>query len=189
MRSTKSCHRYTVFLALITTLLHSGQVLSEVLEEQVRQCRAIADETARLACYDGLAPGEQPVDSNKEESAKSRDTEAASVSASGPSAAGTAATASSPGAAATGATAEFGKEHWRAEDSLETMESKVSVVQKGARGQIILLLENGQVWEQKDVRRLSIREGDTIIIERGSMNSFFIKEKGSSRLERFSRVR
>jgi hypothetical protein len=38
------------------------------------------------------------------------------------------------------------------------------------------------------VKRFQLREGDTVVIERGSFNSFFLKVKDESRLERFYRI-
>ena len=84
---------------------------------------------------------------------------------------------------------EFGLEHKEMTKGLaETQQAIVKKLTKNAYGAMVLTLENGQVWEQKDTRKMTIHHGDTVLIERGSMSAFYLTAQGNKRM-RVARVR
>ncbi len=148
----------------------------ESIRDSLARCGSIISPEERLACFDDLVEQATPT---REEPA------------------GTAATAETR---STGPTAqdqentsrpetEFGKEHWSTSgERAPSLESQILRVQKAAHGQLVLTLANGQVWRQRDARQFPVTVGDTVVIERAALNSFFLKRQDGSRAERFYRV-
>lgn len=167
----------SAFSTLVAMCSHT--LGEEAIIQELRSCAAISDDARRLACFDAvistrpLSPDSSPVETVPPESA---------------------ATAPAPGTLAEPETAtvddDFGKEHWvESEDKSPSLESQVQRVTKSSQGHLVITLTNGQVWKQRNVKNFTVREGDTVVIERGSLNSFFLRVDGGSRLERFYRVR
>lgn len=83
----------------------------------------------------------------------------------------------------------FGLEHKDIKKDLpEAQQGIVREVRKNAYGAKVLILDSGQVWEQKDARKITIHSGDTVLIERGSMSAFYLTTKGDKRI-RVARIR
>ncbi len=140
----------TVFAALVAVPAQS-QDLGKALET----CASIAEDNARLTCFDALAAlvvdgqdTEQPV----------APTAAPAVVAVAP-----AVVAATPKAGPVPLTDEVGKERiepQQAEDR-EKYASRVKSCQESVQsGQTYFTLENGQVWKQSNYQRLSFRNCD-----------------------------
>lgn len=86
--------------------------------------------------------------------------------------------------------ARFGKEHKRVtEEAPEAIVATISKFQKTAHKKAYITLDNGQVWKQSDSTQVYWKAGDSVRIERGALNSFFIRKTEGSRRIRVKRVK
>jgi hypothetical protein len=86
--------------------------------------------------------------------------------------------------------AKFGDENkQRSEDLIQQIRATIVEVQKAPRGELVLTLDNGQVWRQSDSARLRLRKGQVVVIKRAALGSFFIGKKNTNRLMRAKRVK
>jgi dihydroneopterin aldolase len=85
---------------------------------------------------------------------------------------------------------EFGKENiQRSENLVEQINAKVIKIQKAPYGELIITIEGGQVWRQKNRARFKLSEGEMITIERGALGSFFIGKEDTNRRIRVKRTK
>ncbi len=83
----------------------------------------------------------------------------------------------------------FGLEHKdTGKDLIGVQQAIVKELKKNAYGAMVLTLDNGQVWEQKDTKTMSIHDGDAVLIERGAMSAFYLTAQGNKRM-RVARVK
>jgi hypothetical protein len=165
----------------IVALLGTGNALgAEDLGAAVIACRAEVVDTRRLACYDraaGRATGTAP----------------ASAPAAKPTAAATSAAAPAPEKPED----SFGRERQLAyEEDEERAEATRAVgellativgLEKRMDGLMTFTLDNGQVWRQvRPDSKFSIKQGDAIRIQPGSLGSFILSgpTKKSTRVTR-----
>jgi hypothetical protein len=86
--------------------------------------------------------------------------------------------------------ASFGKEGIKhPEDIIKQLKVKVIKIQKAPYGELIITVENGQVWRQTDGMRFKLSTDEMIIIERGALGSFFIGKENTNRRIRAKRVK
>ncbi len=156
---------------------------AEDLADAIRACRSEADDARRLACYDRAA------------SAAGAAAEAlAAAAATAPAAA-----AAAPPAPAAAAPSEddFGRERRmeyeeeqkrvEASRAVGELESSIAGIEKRIDGLMTFTLDNGQVWRQvRPDSRFSIKEGDAIRIQPGSLGSYILSgpTKKSTRVTR-----
>lgn len=125
------------------------------------RCRAIAEATARLACYDALLP-------------------AAALPAATPAAAPV------PSAAAQDA---FGFELRAIQAAPEVMDSRISGLFEGWQRGTRIRLDNGQVWQVIDDSRAVVDLRDPKVrISRAAMGSFLFEIEGRRSAARVRRV-
>ncbi|MCG7536042.1 hypothetical protein [Pseudoalteromonas sp. OOF1S-7] len=80
----------------------------------------------------------------------------------------------------------FGLEHKKEQD--QVISATVSEVSKSANGQRRFTLDNQQRWQQIGTHAFFAKKGDTVIIRRGSFNSFIMLKEGSNRSVKVRRV-
>ncbi len=162
----------------IVALLGTGNALgAEDIGAAVNACRAEADDARRLACYDRIA---------------GRATGAAPAAATA-----TVAAAAAAPVAATKPEDSFGRERElayaedqkRAEATREVGELQATIagLEKRMDGLMTFTLDNGQVWRQnRPDSRFSVKQGDSIRIQPGSLGSFILSgpTKKSTRVTR-----
>jgi len=86
--------------------------------------------------------------------------------------------------------ASFGQEDkQRSKDLIKEIQAEIVQIKKGAYGQQIITLNNGQVWRQTDSTSLKLRKGHVVIIRRGAMGSFFIGKENADKRIRAKRVK
>lgn len=86
--------------------------------------------------------------------------------------------------------AKFGNENkQRSEDLIQQILATIVAVQKAPRGELILTLDNGQVWRQSDSTRLRLRKDQVVVIKRAALGSFFIGKENTNKLMRAKRVK
>jgi len=159
------------------------------------KCRAQSDAGERLACYDREA------DRLMEKTAATGSTPAAAKPETAVAGQKPAAAASQQ--AATSKDENFGSRGGalaRAETEQKLEEAKglpppkmvarVTKVSSGVNGEVVMYLDNGQVWTQKKVQRnFNVKPGEEVRIEPGLLGSFMLWVADSNRTTRVTRLR
>jgi hypothetical protein len=145
----------------------------------MRACAAEQDDARRLVCYDkqfrqgALTPA-------RTDPATAPD--AASVGSSAAPSAGSAAISAAPPSLTPeqrfGLNAQLErKEHGTATQlsQLDKLSSRIAAVSYKLRGEAVVTLDNGQVWEQAEVDSpVTLKAGDPVSIRRGTLGSFWL---------------
>jgi hypothetical protein len=87
---------------------------------------------------------------------------------------------------------EFSNENLQktqAEKGLDSITATISSLKKLMMGQWVVYLENGQKWQQKDSDRISLKVGDRVRLNKGSMGAVYLFKEGSSRNIRVKRLK
>jgi hypothetical protein len=123
----------------------------------MRACAAEQDDARRLSCYDKQFR-QSAVSSGRADSAVAPDALSAEERF--------------------GLTAQLErKEHGGAAQppQLDKLSSRIAAVTYKIRGEAVITLDNGQVWEQAEVQsRVPLKPGDLISIRRGALGSFWL---------------
>ena len=184
------------------SLLTAGAVQAQTLD--FGSCVRIEDLSARLACYDraaGRAPAAAPA---------ATQAAPAPAPASAPRAAAATATVPVPPAPSPRMPADpvagFGAQSvpGNRDDALtaakvqkreeqaalpKEIQARVTAVQRRPRGEHVLTLDNGQVWEQTEYRaEPRYSAGDTVVIRRGLLGSFLLTQQKGSPATRVKRI-
>ena len=155
-------------------------------EQALQQCRSMADNDRRLACYDTLFAVSTTVTSvatKPESAAKPVPTTPVAI-----------ATQPAAVAAATPAlrgqtSAEFGLEQKAVETQLDAIESRIVGEFRGWQAKSKITLENGQVWQISDGSRGVYKlDSPAVRIERGMLGVFFLKIEGANRSPKVKRL-
>lgn len=174
-------HRAAALLAALAALT----TWPAMAAEQRHPCTAHLDPMARLACYDAIFG--EPV----APAATAGESIATGAAAAGPAAAAAGAAAAVAPAAATiapapapvrSATEQFGfhgepprpvvKEPAR-EAEVDSIDSVITQVTTRPTGELIIALENGQVWVQLETdSRVRLRPGDAVTIRKAALGSY-----------------
>lgn len=128
-------------------------------DDALRRCRAIAEASARLACYDAIVP-----------------TRAAAAAAP--------AAASAPAA---NAASRFGLS--APADAVERVESRIEGRFEGWNPRGLFRLANGQVWQvADDSRGVYWLESPKVVVRRGALGSYLLEVEGTTAMVRVRRV-
>lgn len=130
-------------------------------------CRAIADDAARLRCYDAAVatatPAQPPV-------ATAPGLRAEDLFG-------------QPGEAArTTATRELGL------PDPPSLEAGVAATARNAAGKLVITLDNGQVWSQVDTTVLQLAAGDRVVIRKSALGSYLLQKPAGGRSLRVRRT-
>ena len=179
-----------VALALILALGTVYPVEATSLAEQLRLCASEADSARRLNCYDRIAaglPGPATAGAAPAQPAPAQHAAATPppTTSASPAAAPSAPAAPTPPAPAPPAPvssnpAEFGVSNGplaakRQAKSLKDISAVVTNVATRARGELVVTLDNGQVWQQNQaVDYFPLHVGDTVEISSGALGSYVL---------------
>jgi hypothetical protein len=179
-------------------------VAAEALPPSLRACMSETDTDRRLACFDResarLANESRPASRPPTPAQPAATVQSPSPAAAPPAAAATAVSATevekSPedkfGYRGAIARAEIDKKEEQERRDTEELKATVTEVSTLAHGELVLTLDNGQVWQQKPGdRAMRIKAGDPVTIKRGSLSSFLLtsEAKGAKGSMRVSRVK
>ena len=186
--------------ALLCAGVATPAVADDTSIDAMRDCRSIGADDERVACYDAIvdalaAPAarlEAAAEPDPERPPAAPAVESAPAAATPPAAAA-AASAAGAAAAATdaGKSAEdsFGLPPEVAADRPDEIELTIAELTKMSSGRIALTATNGQVWRQTTSSTLRLREGDVVVIRRGSLGSHKLTMAGTNRSMKVKRVR
>ena len=154
------------------------------------ECAAMQDDARRLECFDKAAAGPQPTEVLSETADLPQAEPAVVESAAVPAAAATVSAAAITETVAetatesqvgpeTSALDEFGMNAAVAAqsparpDELTEISATVTDVRKRGYGELVVTLENGQVWTEKEKESgFRIKEGDTVTIRQGRFGGY-----------------
>jgi hypothetical protein len=177
--------------ALLATATLAAAADTE-LAERVAACARERDDVARLACFDRLT-GKTAASASSAPAAKAAEPAAAATATPAPAPPKAAATAGAAGAAATAATpaaksaaADFGvsgsevarqrdaeaQKQPGAPEKIDRINAAVTAISKRPRGELVVTLDNGQVWAQKEVQYVPVKVGDQVTILAGALHSY-----------------
>jgi hypothetical protein len=166
-------------LLILFSLLVFGAAFADTLSDRFRVCGPIPDPTLRLRCFDVLY----------DEIERAKGAVEPSTAAAPPQTAHSI-TTPEPVREPEVTDSDFGREHHAAvQRSGDRLEATLANVEHAGYGQLRVTLDNGQVWEQIGTERYVLADGDRVVIERGTFNSFFLRKASSSRKVRFTRLR
>jgi hypothetical protein len=135
--------------------------VAQTLPDRVRSCAAQSEAGARLECYDELAAsigkgGDQG-------------------SAVPPAEPATAETSAPPAAASQFGIAGGKLERKKAAETPNQIEALVSGVARRPRGELVITLDNGQVWAQLEPQAyFPLKTGDMVHIAKAALGSYFM---------------
>ena len=181
----------TLIVGTAVTLI-AAAAAAQVPEREMLDCASVVGAEERLGCYDALAAG---IDAEAQRTVSARRAEEAERARRlAEEERRQAEERAQAEAAATAQTAEsaFGREDFepgtgKPARDLKSIEASVARTEDDRLGRKIVLLENGQVWRQRDSGYAPVREGQSVEIERGFGNSY--KMKGSGRAFAVVRIR
>ncbi|CAH0990838.1 hypothetical protein SIN8267_00938 [Sinobacterium norvegicum] len=81
----------------------------------------------------------------------------------------------------------FGKENWQ-DEGAKSMTATIIKVSKSAYGKTVVELSNQQRWQQANGKTFKLKVGDSITIEKGVFNAFFLAKNGGSKTVKFVRL-
>jgi len=163
-------------------LLLSLPALAADLSAQLSQCRQLADNTARLQCYDQLPLATAVVPVATTPSASATITTQASVAQVQPTA------SAAPVQSQAETEFEFGKRVARPVDEVEKITSPIKTVKYNLKKKALIHLENGQVWQQLENVQMNLYSGKECSVQRAALGSFLFKCNGSSKTMRVTRL-
>jgi pyruvate/2-oxoglutarate dehydrogenase complex dihydrolipoamide acyltransferase (E2) component len=186
--------RYATLALAISASGPVSSVLAQAVPPSVRACASERDDAQRLSCYDreiarldqGGAAAAAP--SAKAEAATA--TAAATAAASATPTTAPATTTASP-TPTTAPDAKFGyrgsvarEEHDRqaaADEGGDRMEATITDVSSRPHGELVVTLDNGQIWAQKAPdSKMHLKAGDRITIKKASLGSYMLVAAGRS---------
>jgi len=149
---------------------------AQTLAEELGHCAQLQDRARRLSCYDHLA-----ADAAGGGGAPERSTQAATSPVPATSAAlATSAASATHAARAAAAEAEFGVSEGplaakRQDVALAEIGAKVTRIASRPRGELVITLENGQVWQQNEPNEsFVLKVGDEVHIKSGALSSYIM---------------
>ncbi len=158
---------YIPLLLLTSTSGLCAQINTQALEA----CSMIENDHTRLTCYDKVMMHKTPsVNQQQQTSAKP--------------------VVIAPQTQAVKPASEFGLEHKNiAEGSEKEQINHVLKIKKSPHGEMIITMDNGQVWRQIGTDRLRVQTDSQVFIRRGALNSFLLKLADGNKSIRVKRIK
>lgn len=182
-------HTTVKSFAILAFILPGTSAFSDALQDELRVCRDLPDDDARLICYDAA------VDRSRQ-SAYARPAPAPAKPPAPAPAKPAETVATTTAAASLGQEDLFDKsgdavertvEEATGSERIDSLGATVAKLQQYSYNKVLITLDNGQVWKQVDSSNLRLRVGDGVEIERASLGSFMLRKQGSKRSMRVSR--
>ncbi|MCY7295358.1 hypothetical protein [Alteromonas sp. a30] len=172
--------------ALALVCAFSNVAFAESLATAMKKCSQVDNSLKRLVCYDqlnqkanGYQDSQLPTQVNRQGPPQGRN-QSAQVYQQVPQYASN--QANDP-------VDNFGKpilETIKRED-LDSLSAQVTEIKKDRRGKLTITLDNGQVWQQTDSKSILLRKGNSVVLEKGLLGAYFLKESSSTNRIRVER--
>lgn len=182
-----------VCLLLLCTLLCSTQLSAEAIAQSLQHYQQQSDDGLRLKCFDSLAEavqGQQAEGSQnatlnvaKDKSDQQQQRQTSSIN-------DLAKESSDPAANSTLSVAKYGlteKKNEAEED--QTIAAKVLMVERDPFKKLIITLDIGHVWLQKETGFFKRAVGDEVYLQSSALGSYFLGKPGMNKSIRVKRLR
>lgn len=137
----------SIATAMICCAFCADTIASDIAAD-IARCRSETDDARRLQCYDGLANSGKPVAPKT----PTKMTQAEFGVSNGPIAA----------------------QQSKSQPQLQEIAAKAVDVKKKTNGELVVTLDNDQVWQQLQPSNLRLKAGDEVIIKAGALGSFIL---------------
>lgn len=175
-------HNLSAIGLLFFLILGTGGAASaqDGLSGGLTACKRIADNAARLACYDGLQAGGTPsVSSAAVPSAPTAPAAAPQTAAATAPAASLAVAAPAPVNGPTGFGAETMQK--RPDEAVQSVTAHLVGDIDGVRRNAVFRLDNGQMWKNADDHEYDFEaDHPTVTIRRNAVGSYWLRFEGAS---------
>lgn len=175
--------RLPLIFILASLFIIMSPAQAKELEQQLQHCTTITANNERLACYDQLTP-------LKTESVAAT-TPIAVASTAAPIVAAPVAVASSAQVASAKKADGFGKQHIK-KTVVEADQSIIFTIAKLTLRNYDnwqITFENGQVWRQKDSKKIKLKTGDVVKLSKGFMSAIYLQKKDSNKRITVKRIK
>jgi hypothetical protein len=183
-------------IAHITTLallLGTAPVLAQsALTDKIKRCAAVENDAERLACYDGAvaavdAEAAKMAAERKAQAEQRKREEQAKAEADAKLAAEKTAKDKVDAFGAAGMPSDRRPEVKT--DSIDELQASITEVFYSPMNQMILVLDNGQMWRQMDGMSVpAVRNGDKVVIKKRALSGFrltFVRQKRTIDIKRY----
>lgn len=160
------------------------------LAAQLKRCALLVDAGARLACYDALAGAAAPSAATPQAAPSPSATGSAGAV---PASSAAAAPVAPPAAAAAPNFTDFGVRNGPLQADRDpvrekTMLAVVSAVSFRGRGELVVTLDNGQVWRQIQPSDYPLKAGDHVEIDVAALGSYRLWTPSTRRATKVTRI-
>ncbi|WP_085300155.1 hypothetical protein [Cognaticolwellia mytili] len=146
--------------------LTSMSANADTLNAELAQCAQVKDSLARLVCFDDLVKSTKSFTAGEQASTSTPVTQIAPVAVE-----------------KTDKEASFGAEHLKKSNIPESERQIVFTVEKLTKdqyGQLRFTFKNGQQWKQTDGSHFRVKEGESVLLIKGMLNSIYLKKNITS---------
>ena len=173
--------------------LVSVNTFADNLPQAIASCKTIDDDTRRLACFDAIqSPPEKRLTAS-ENSQKNPQKPVARSAEMAPdkqvSDVSEQARARRDERKQTRPPADFGLPPKTVEEEIDEVTATITQLGETARGKLLITLDNGMQWQQKDSQPMRLDTGMEVTIESGFLGAFFLSHDGVNRRIKVNRVR
>ncbi|MEC9261756.1 MAG: hypothetical protein VYD53_10495 [Pseudomonadota bacterium] len=177
--------------------LVSVNTFADNLLQAIASCKAIDNDSRRLACFDAIqSPAlkrlsasengqkklQKPVASGSE---MARDKQVANMSEQ----AQVRRDERKQTQPRSQAPADFGLPPKTVEEDIDEITATITQLGETARGKLLITLDNGMQWQQKDSQPMRLDTGMEVTIESGFLGAFFLSYDGVNRRIKVKRIR
>ena len=167
------------------------------LLQAIASCKAIDNDSRRLACFDAIqSPALERFNASENNqkkpqkpavtgTEKARDKHAANMSEQ----AQTRRDERKQTQPRSQAPADFGLPPKTVEEDIDEITATISQLGETARGKLLITLDNGTQWQQKDSQPMQLDTGMEVTIESGFLSAFFLSHDGVNCRIKVKRVR
>lgn len=179
--------RHGLCVALLGLSSLAAAAAAPDLAERVAACARERDDAARLACFDRLTPKSAATTGTPAPqvpaAAKSAEAPVAAPEAAATAAAAPAAQSSADDFGLTGSEAARQREaeaqkQPAAQEKVDRVTASVTALGKRGHGEIVVTLDNGQVWAQLQAQYIPIKVGDKVTILAAALHSYRLVSSG-----------
>lgn len=180
-----------IFIFITTCLAISFSSLANntgELSPALKKCMAITDNIIRLTCFDDLAKTNSPAITTTDANEKtSFITEKSKVIVQAPPVIKTETPTSKTSQKAL--EDSFGKQHLKSSEESKKVNFIIAKLSKNARKKWQIVFQNGQVWQQKDELRMSLKTGDKVELAQGVFNVVYLKKINTGKRIKVKRIK
>ena len=179
-KNSVSCSLALVVLLLLISTISYAETLAEAMDK----CRLVSNSLKRLVCYDQLAQRANTLDDSELQEFYARRPGVSLLPNAGED------HQILPPQPVIKPKNTFGLEEKMEREEKELDSEMVAVVGKVRTNnnyKLVITMEDGAIWTQTDTSKMKLKTGDTVIISRGWLGSFYLKKQDGKKSIRVRR--